>query len=95
MACYVIGAPLLLWLALYLVRQRSYGWSIFFGSLSLLFVWYVVEITIAATGVNTREYRIVGTPMVLAATIALVWNVWSLRKWRNAWFLKRGEHNRV
>ena len=44
-----------------------------------VFVWYVVEITIAATGINTREYRVIGTPMVLvmtAAVVAIAGGIW-------------------
>ncbi len=43
----------------------------------LLYVWYMVEITMASTGVNTREYRVIGTPMVVLVASALVW--WSFR----------------
>ncbi len=79
MACYVVAAPTALYLALFLARHRFYSWACFFGSLSMLFVWYVVEITIASTGANTREYRIIGTPLVLIGTVSLVWMVLNLR----------------
>lgn len=79
MACYVVAAPAALWLALLLARHHLYSWACFFGSLVMLFVWYVAEITIASTGINTREYRVIGTPMVLVATVSLVWMVLDLR----------------
>ena len=73
MCCYTVGAPTLLYLALYAARQRLYAQMTFYTSLSLLFVWYMVEITIATTGINTREYRIIGTPMAIATTISAAW----------------------
>jgi hypothetical protein len=73
MLCYVIAAPTLLYLTLFMVRQRLYAQACLYGALSLLFVWYVAEITIASTGVNTREYRAIGTPMIVLATISAVW----------------------
>ncbi len=72
MVCYVVGAPALLYLALWLTRHRLYVAALGVGALSALFVWYTVEITIAATGLNTREYRVIGTPMVLMITVSAV-----------------------
>jgi hypothetical protein len=85
MGCYTIAAPSLLYLALWMGRQRLYAQMCFYASLSLLFIWYMVEITIAATGINTREYRVIGTPMVVSATISAVWMAMNLvraRMWR-------------
>lgn len=73
MSCYVIAAPTLLYLALFMARQRLYAQMCLYLSLSLLFVWYAVEITLASTGVNTREYRIIGTPMIVMATVSVLW----------------------
>lgn len=73
MICYVISAPTLLYLALVTGRRRMYAQTALCASWSILYIWYMVEITIAATGVNTREYRVIGTPMVVAATISAVW----------------------
>ncbi len=72
MACYVIGAPLLLDYSLQELRGHNYPVAVFTGALSLLLLWYMVEIAIASTGVNTREYRVIGTPMVVTFTIALI-----------------------
>ena len=80
MACYVVAAPAALWLALLLARRRFYSWACFFGSSAMLSTWYVVEIAIASTGINTREYRIIGTPLVLVGTMSLVWMVLDLRR---------------
>lgn len=75
MVCYVILAPTMLYLTLWMARQHLYAQMCLYASLSLLFGWYMVEITISATGINTREYRVIGTPMVVVATISAVWMV--------------------
>lgn len=73
MICYTIAAPALLYLALWMARQHLYAQMCFYASLSLIFIWYMVEITLASTGINTREYRVIGTPMVVISTISAVW----------------------
>lgn len=93
MFCYVISAPALFYLALWLARQHHYAQMCFTMSISLLFVWYMVEITIASTGVNTREYRVIGTPMVVTATIAAVWMVLNAIRIRRISRTKTKEHN--
>lgn len=80
--CYTIGAPTALYVMFYLVRARFYAWGVFLGGLGLLWVWYMVEITIASTGVNTREYRSIGTPLVMMSTIALLVMAYQVRKVR-------------
>lgn len=72
MACYVIGAPLLIDWSLEELRNHNYPLAVFAGAFSLMLLWYMVEIAIASTGTNTREYRVIGTPMVVAFTVALV-----------------------
>ena len=88
MACYVVAAPAALWLALLLARHRFYSWACFFGSSAMLSTWYVVEIAIASTGINTREYRIIGTPLVLVGTMSLVWMVLDLRRHGTVQFIR-------
>lgn len=86
LACYVLSAPALLYLALHSARSRLFSYAFFYASQTLLFVWYVVEITIAATGINTREYRVIGTPMVLvmtAAVVAIAGGIWRAERQRN------------
>lgn len=98
MACYVVAAPAALWFALFLARHRFYPWACFFGSWAMLSAWYVVEIAIASTGINTREYRIIGTPLVLVGTVSLVWMVLDLRRSGIVQFIRsimesgRGDH---
>lgn len=72
MICYVIAAPALLYLALWLAHYRMHVAAVGLGALSALFVWYMIEITLASSGVNTREYRVIGTPMIVIITIAAV-----------------------
>lgn len=82
LVCYTVGAPAALYVMLYMVRLRSYAWATFLGGLALLWIWYMVEITIASTGINTREYRVIGTPLVLMSTVALLVMAWQVRKAR-------------
>lgn len=77
MACYVVGSIAAGRLFLIAWHVRLIPAVLLFGGLTALFLWYMIEITIASTGVNTREYRVVGTPMVTLVTVALVW--WSFR----------------
>lgn len=79
MTCYVISAPFLLYLALWLWHHRMYMASAGVGALSALFVWYMIEITLASTGVNTREYRVIGTPMIVIITVSSVMLVAHIR----------------
>ncbi len=85
MACYCITAPALLYLALFMAHQRLHAQACLYGSLSLLFVWNMIEVTFAAAGTNMREYRIISTPLIVVATIAVVWlavNVTRLQRLR-------------
>lgn len=79
LACYALSAPALLYLAMHSARQRQFSHAWLYGSLSALFLWYMVEITIASSGINTREYRVIGTPMVMALTasvLAIAVDIW-------------------
>lgn len=89
MLCYTIAAPTLLYLTFVMARQRLYAQMCFYGSLMLLFVWYMFEITLASTGVNTREYRVVGTPMVIVSTVSAVWMAGKLIAARRRWTVNR------
>lgn len=71
--CYVVAAPSMLWLALFAMRHRMYAQMCLYGALAALFTWYMAEITIASTGINTREYRVIGTPMVVAIAVSALW----------------------
>lgn len=82
--CYTVAAPSALYVSLYMARCRQWPQAVFFGSLALSWFWYMAEITIASTGINTREYRIVGTPMVMATAVALVVIVHRTRMERHA-----------
>lgn len=52
--CYTVAAPSALYVALYMARCRQWPQAVFFGSLALSWFWYMAEITIASTGINTR-----------------------------------------
>lgn len=70
--CYVILAPLLMRRALRMRRLGRKALGIFYGALGVLFAWYVVELALIAGGVNTREYRVLATPLILAITTGIV-----------------------
>ena len=70
LACYAASAPAFLLLAFHSARQHDWWHSVMYAALSLLFSWYMIEISMAATGLNTREYRIIGTPMVVGISSA-------------------------
>lgn len=82
--CYTVTTPLLLYLALWALRERLYPQMLIYGSLSLNFVWYMIELSIASTGANTRELRIINTPMIIMLTVGAIWmatNIYRLRKY--------------
>lgn len=66
--CYMIGAPSFLILALDGFNHHRPLHGIKDLGFSVLLLWYMIEITLISTGVNTREYRIIGTPMIIAIT---------------------------
>ena len=70
MICYMIGAPSFLVLALDGFRHRNTLQGVKDLGFSMLFLWYMVEISLISTGMNTREYRVIGTPMIIAVTLA-------------------------
>ena len=70
LVCYTIAVPAFLFLAFDEFHNRKYWIAIVFLSLSLLFAWYMIEITTIGQGLNTREYRVIGTPMIGTITVA-------------------------
>lgn len=84
LVCYTIAAPLLLYMALRMARSRQLAYALFFFSISMLFTWYMVEVTLLSSGLDTRQYRIIATPLVVMATMASAWMVFDMRRyhWR-------------
>ncbi len=78
--CYTIAAPMLFYMALRMARSRQPAYALFFASISLLFVWYMVEVTLLSSGINTREYRPLATPLVVMAALSSLWMVIDLRQ---------------
>lgn len=83
MTCYVIAALALLYKALAMIHEGHYGgaWMRLFWA--ALFAWYLIELTMIGQGVDTRNYRIIGTPMIVGVTIVAVaqaWAVWKRRR---------------
>lgn len=73
MVCYSLAAPSLLYLALFMLRNRSWAAGVFYLSVSLLFLWYLFDLTMVAAGVNEREMRWLATPLTVAAAVSAVW----------------------
>lgn len=72
MGCYVVSAIALMYKAQSMLHERHYGgaWLRFF--LVALFTWYIVEITMVGRGIDTRDWRIIGTPMIIGITVVAV-----------------------
>lgn len=82
LVCYTISAPLLLWLALGLLRDRARASGLFLLSICLLFSWYMVDVTLVSSGASTRETRNLATLLVVMATIGTVWMAVERYQWR-------------
>ena len=80
--CYTVAAPMLFYMALRMARSRQPAYALFFASISLLFVWYMVEVTLLSRGINTREYRPLATPLVVMAALSSLWMVLGNRFYR-------------
>ena len=83
LACYTIGAPLLLWMALGMMRSRMHAQGLFLLSISLLFVWYMVDVTMVSAGASTRETRNAATMLTVMATSGVVWMAIKHYKWQS------------
>lgn len=70
LVCYFVGAPAFLVLASdnFINHRPLHGVKDL--GISVLLLWYMIDITMVSTGVNTREYRIIGTPMIMTVTTA-------------------------
>lgn len=88
LVCYTVAAPTLLYLALAMARNRLYAQAVFYLAVSLLFAWFLFEVTLIGAGINTREMRYMATPLVVMATISAVWMVVNLLRWRLAAVIK-------
>lgn len=71
--CYTISVPVLMWLALGLLRARTRALGLFILSICLLFAWYMVDVTLVSSGASTRETRNLATLLVIMATIGTIW----------------------
>lgn len=83
MVCYVVAPLVLLYKAQALMREHHYGGAWLRLFLLVLFVWYLIELTMIGQGIDTREYRVIGTPMIVGLTavaVAQAWSVWKTRR---------------
>ena len=70
LVCYFVGAPIFLILASDNFSNRKRVEGVRDLGISLVFLWYMIEITMISSGINTREYRVIGTPTIMAITAA-------------------------
>lgn len=97
LVCYTVAAPTLLWLSLAMARNRLYAQACFYLAISLLFAWFLFEVTMIGAGVNTRDMRFLATPLVAIAACSAVWmaiNLLQLRRtvcYRRTKMARRGE----
>ncbi|MBP8293747.1 MAG: hypothetical protein KAX65_13310 [Caldilineaceae bacterium] len=82
LVCYTISAPLLLWLALGLLRDHARALGLFMLSICLLFTWYMVDVTLVSSGASTRDTRNFATLLVVMATIGTIWMAVERYQWR-------------
>jgi hypothetical protein len=80
-ACYVIASLAMMYKALSMIHQRRYGGAFLRLFLTALFVWYMAEVTMIGQGINTRDLRIIGTPMIMGITIVAV--AQAIEVWRH------------
>lgn len=83
MACYVVAPLALLYKAQALLQEHHYGGAWLRLFLLALFAWYLAELTMIGQGIDTRNYRVIGTPMILGITtvaVAQAWSVWKARR---------------
>lgn len=87
MACYVVSSIALFYKALAMMREHRYGGAGLRWFLVALFTWYIIEITLISQGINTRDYRIIGTPMIVGITavaVAQAIGVWKEQHGKNS-----------
>lgn len=83
LTCYVVASLALLYKSLALIHDAHYGGALLRLFLMVLFIWYMAELTMVGQGIDTRNYRIFGTPAILGITtvaLAQAWSVWKLRR---------------
>lgn len=70
MVCYALAAPALLYVALFYLRNRQYAAGVFHLSISVLFCWYLFDLTLISAGVEERQMRWVATPITIVAALS-------------------------
>lgn len=72
MVCYAVSAPALLYVALFYLRNRQFAAGVFHLAISLLFCWYLFDLTMISAGVEERHMRWIATPVTVVAAGAAV-----------------------
>lgn len=89
MVCYAVAAPALLYVALFNLRNRMFAHGLFFMAISLLFCWYLFDITLIAAGVEERDMRWIATPLTVLAAGAAVRMAFSASRLCRLMYLRR------
>lgn len=76
--CYTIAPVASLIVGLSRYRQHRVAEFVIYASLSFLFVWYAIEISLTRSEIDTRGLRGVATPLVVVMTSALCVMAWKI-----------------
>ena len=89
MVSYSLAAPALLYVAIFHLRNRMYASGLFYLAISLLFCWYLFDLTLVSAGVEERELRWVATPFTVAASGAALWLAFNASRLCRLMYIRR------
>lgn len=78
--CYAIAPLALFYKSQDLYRRGYLCGAILRLFMVLLFVWYMAELTMLNSGIDTRDYRAIATPIVVGLTAVAVVQAMEVRK---------------
>ncbi len=89
MVSYSLAAPALLYVAIFHLRNRMYASGLFYLAISLLFCWYLFDLTLVSAGVEERELRWVATPLTVAAAVGALWLAFNASRLCRLMYIRR------
>lgn len=70
--CYLCAMPACAYLSLRTAHRRDGTALLMWAGLTLMFSWYMVDLTLASAGTSSRETRNLATPLIVFATGGIV-----------------------
>lgn len=70
--CYVIGIPAAVYLAFRFGHRHETSFSMLLAGLACLFSWYLIDLTLVATGMSSRDMRNLATPLTVFTSGSLI-----------------------